>query len=224
MGTNKKIKSAFPDILSDLIANSGKTLREIAKESGVGISQLSAYQSGKNEPNMGPLVKLSNYFDVSLDWLVGCPNNTMSDEEQILNACKYTGLSFEAVNTLHNLHTAHSKGLISKGFEIYYVSLLSDILEMPNDFFRLFDEIAFYMVYGGALPDEAYAASESELSVEEWERFHRWANSHKQEIVSRDEARELHLQLAGEQLKGICRNILEKVLTGKKKVENDGKH
>ena len=101
MDANKKIKSAFPDILSDLINNSGKTLREIARESGVGPSQLSAYQSGTNEPNMSSLVKLSAYFDVSVDWLIGRPNGAMSTKEQIQNVRKVTGLSEKAINALN---------------------------------------------------------------------------------------------------------------------------
>ncbi len=60
MSETKKVKSAFHDILSDLISDSGKTLREIARESGIGPSQLSAYQSGTNEPNMSTKVNLSD--------------------------------------------------------------------------------------------------------------------------------------------------------------------
>ncbi len=124
MDANKKIKSAFPDILSDLINNSGKTLREIARESGVGPSQLSAYQSGTNEPNMSSLVKLSAYFDVSVDWLIGRPNNTMSKKEQVLNACKYTGLSEKAINRIL-LETA-----LYPGFTIYENNM--DLISVLN--------------------------------------------------------------------------------------------
>lgn len=95
MSTSKKNRSAFPDILSDLIRDSGKKLREIARESGIGASQLSAYQSGTNEPNMSTLVKLSDYFNVPVDYLVG---RTIAPTRDIKigSVCDFTGLTVKS--------------------------------------------------------------------------------------------------------------------------------
>lgn len=100
MSQNKKVRSAFPDILSDLIGGSGKTLREIARESGIGPSQLSAYQSGTNEPNMSTLVKLSEYFNVSVDFLVG-KSKAPTRDTTIGPVCNFTGLSLKSAEYLH---------------------------------------------------------------------------------------------------------------------------
>lgn len=104
MNETPKNKSAFPDILSDLISDSGKTLREIARESGIGPSQLSAYQSGTNEPNMSTLLKLSNYFNVSVDFLVG-KDTAVTRETKIGYMRDFTGLTKAAVQKLDHIKT-----------------------------------------------------------------------------------------------------------------------
>lgn len=102
MNETPKIKSAFPDILSDIISDSGKTLREIARESGIGPSQLSAYQSGTNEPNMSTLLKLSNYFNVSVDFLVG-KDTAITRETKIGYMRDFTGLTKAAIQKLDHI-------------------------------------------------------------------------------------------------------------------------
>ena len=175
--------------------------------------------------NMGVeyLNALAQFYGVSTDYLLGLSDKPTIDP-QAAGAAEYTGLSLEAIKKLHLLHIANSHGLVAKGYEVNYIGLLSELIEADNDFYDLCAEISYFMVYGGALPQEAYTTQEDDLSLDEWERFHRWANGRKQEIVSRDEARELHLQLAGEKLKGICRSILEKTLTEKNEVEENGQH
>lgn len=99
MSDTKKVNSAFPDILSDLISDSGKTLREIARESGIGPSQLSAYQSGTNEPNMSTLVRLSDYFHVTIEYLIG-RDIAPTRDTTIGPVCNFTGLSMNAIEFL----------------------------------------------------------------------------------------------------------------------------
>lgn len=129
MSTSKNNRSTFPDILSDLISESGKKLREIARESGIGVSQLSAYQSGKNEPNMSTLVKLSDYFNVSVGFLVG-KSDTVTYDAKIGYAREFTGLSKAAIQALSRIKDDNpeyasviSVMLEDTGFQ-YYVHLL----------------------------------------------------------------------------------------------------
>lgn len=129
MSTSKNSRSAFPDILSDLISDSGKKLREIARESGIGVSQLSAYQSGKNEPNMSTLVKLSDYFNVSVDFLVG-KSSAATYDTKVGYVRDFTGLTKTAIQELSWIKDNYpeyaavfSVIIENSGFE-YFLSLL----------------------------------------------------------------------------------------------------
>ena len=48
-----------------------KTQNEIATELGITQNTYSNYESEKTEPDIATLIKLANYFDVSLDYLCG---------------------------------------------------------------------------------------------------------------------------------------------------------
>ena len=60
----------FQDNLKDLIVESGKSLRQLEKEMGVSSSQLSRYLKG-TIPSLAVLNKIANFFDCSIDFLVG---------------------------------------------------------------------------------------------------------------------------------------------------------
>lgn len=60
----------FSEILKDFVLESGKSLRQIEKESGVASSQISRYL--KNTiPSLEIAIKLSQYFNCTLDYLFG---------------------------------------------------------------------------------------------------------------------------------------------------------
>ena len=60
----------FVEILADLIAETGLSLRQIAKNSGVSVMQLSRYLKGST-PTIDVVIKLAVYFNCSLDFLFG---------------------------------------------------------------------------------------------------------------------------------------------------------
>ena len=45
--------------------------KDIAKEFGVVVRAYQRYEYGDREPNLAKLIALADYFDVSLDYLVG---------------------------------------------------------------------------------------------------------------------------------------------------------
>ena len=213
----------FPTNLRELMKEHNVTQKVLAEVIEMRPQTVSLYIGGQSVPDINTLYKIAEYFNVSADWLIGRPGSSMRVDADVTAAIKYTGLSENALKMLHDLHNTSHEGMFIKGEQVSYINWLSKILESTNDFYWLMGEICSYMVFGGVLPQKAYQTTEDELSIEEWERFHRWVNGHKREIVSREEARELHLQLAGEKLKDICRNILEKALAENKGVEENGK-
>lgn len=65
------MKNQFTKQLQNLIQASGKTQNTICKDMVISRQQLSKWKTGYIEPNIDNLIMLANYFDVSIDELVG---------------------------------------------------------------------------------------------------------------------------------------------------------
>lgn len=111
----------FADNLQELITNSGKTIKALAKEIGISSGALSKYQNDAAEAGIDALSKIADYFDVSTDFLLGKSN----DPKRKATAIDDIGLSPEAVNAL----TEMSKQKESMPYQFY---LLNAILTHPE--------------------------------------------------------------------------------------------
>ena len=60
--------------------SAGLTMKQFGALMGVSESTISLYETGKNEPDIKMLIKMAEYFGVTLDTLVGCNPSTQSDE------------------------------------------------------------------------------------------------------------------------------------------------
>ena len=83
----------FIEILKDLIDEKGLSLRQIAKESGVNVMQLSRYLKGST-PTIDVVLKLAVYFNCSLDYLFG-----LSQEKE---EGKYKTINYDMSKFLNN--------------------------------------------------------------------------------------------------------------------------
>ena len=63
--------SQFSKSVRDIRKKSGKKQREAAEYLGLNIRTYQYYEGGQSEPNISTLVKLADFFMVSLDELVG---------------------------------------------------------------------------------------------------------------------------------------------------------
>ena len=54
-----------------------KTQKELALDIGINEKAYWAYENGRNEPNIDTLIKIANYFNVSLDYLCGRQNKNL---------------------------------------------------------------------------------------------------------------------------------------------------
>ena len=90
----------------ELLADSDKTQTEICDEIGITKQRLSNWKSGYTEPNQSDMVMLADYFQVSLDYLLGRSDDFgnitvsaqkvgefLSDEEKKI-LTKYRDLSY----------------------------------------------------------------------------------------------------------------------------------
>lgn len=85
----------FNERLKQLRQQEGLTQRELAKSIEVGRTTISEYESGKIVPKQEGLLKLANYFNVSVDYLTGVsdePATRRSNEhelDKLLNTLDY---------------------------------------------------------------------------------------------------------------------------------------
>lgn len=62
---------SFSERLKELRLEKGLGQVALAKELGVGKSVISLWEKGQCEPTLGNLIKIADYFGVSLDFLAG---------------------------------------------------------------------------------------------------------------------------------------------------------
>lgn len=57
--------------LKELRENKGITQRQLSEETGMSFQSISFYEHGEREPGVKALISLADYFNVSIDYLVG---------------------------------------------------------------------------------------------------------------------------------------------------------
>jgi len=63
--------AVFRENLGILVDRTGKTLQELAEELNISTATLSRYLAGDRTPELSYVIKISKYFNISLDWLLG---------------------------------------------------------------------------------------------------------------------------------------------------------
>lgn len=93
---------AFAERLSDLVQmkkDGGLSHDEISRQIGVSSGVLSEWMSDNKTASIENLVKLSKYFKVSADYLLG-QSDAKTVEKDIQIACETTGLSADSISAL----------------------------------------------------------------------------------------------------------------------------
>lgn len=89
------IKIRFNTRLKELRLENGITQKELANIIEVGRTTISEYESGKIVPKQEGLLKIANYFNVSVDYLTGVSDEratrkrNISDLDALLNTIHY---------------------------------------------------------------------------------------------------------------------------------------
>ncbi|QQE78093.1 helix-turn-helix domain-containing protein [Alicyclobacillus sp. SO9] len=71
----------FPERLSTLIKSKGVQKKELAEKLGISYRNLRHYELGERKPDFDGLTKLADFFDVSVDYLVGRSDDPNPDKE-----------------------------------------------------------------------------------------------------------------------------------------------
>ncbi len=64
----------FAEILQGLREDNDITRKDLAAILNISVSTLGMYEQGRREPNIDMLIKIADYFNVPLDFLVGRKN------------------------------------------------------------------------------------------------------------------------------------------------------
>ena len=80
--------------------------RELAEAIGIQPNVISYFCSGTRVPNFQQLIAISNFLNISIDFLLGKTSaNNLTDNVDVSTISEYTGLSNTAVARLHELTT-----------------------------------------------------------------------------------------------------------------------
>ena len=107
----------FAPRLRTLIDESGITVRSLAKDLNVSVGVLSDWQNGNKTPRGDSIMKLTEYFGVTADYLLGLTDASTIDAD-IRISCDTTGLSEKAVKILSGMEKSDVEKL-SKLIEFY---------------------------------------------------------------------------------------------------------
>lgn len=117
MARSKKNKDGyndpFPKRLRELMSRPGTTQDQLAEIIGKTRQTVSQYTNGISEPGYDTLVKIADYFHVSIDYLLGrTKTQTANETEQAV--ISYTGLSEKNVILLHDIAQNQKDTVFSK--------------------------------------------------------------------------------------------------------------
>lgn len=135
----EKYNAPFPSTLRTLMEERGKTQENIARETGKTRQTVSQYVNGISEPGYDVLVKIADYFDVSLDYLLG----RTSDPSRDPCAVDDLGLSPKAVDAIDRLQVFDTPNnqIQFRNASSHTLDVLNCLLESPD----------FYEVLGNML-------------------------------------------------------------------------
>ena len=86
--------SVFSERLSELIFDSKKVARDVAKDIGIGKTTIYEYLSGNKMPSLQNLIKIADYFNCSTDYILGLENEIY---DTTFNECKSFHERFDKV-------------------------------------------------------------------------------------------------------------------------------
>lgn len=71
----------FKDIFVQILQSRGITAYKVAKETNIPQGQMNKYKNGKGIPTAENLIKIANYLDCSIDFLLGRTRNVLDEPE-----------------------------------------------------------------------------------------------------------------------------------------------
>lgn len=109
--SDEKYHSTFATILREELIPTPEKARELANYLGVSIQAVNQYKQGQGFPKTENLVKIAQYFNRSLDNLIGL-SDVSTPEANIQAIAEYTGLSEAAIQSFHVMNPEYKKAIM----------------------------------------------------------------------------------------------------------------
>lgn len=113
--------ASLPERMRQLRKSAGLKQEELGSILGVAGNTISQYETGRNEPNDSIKIAMANYFNVSMDYLMGNTNDPGFDSRTpSVFASQITDAGIKAIHTYAALSPANKKRVEE------YVQMLSE--------------------------------------------------------------------------------------------------
>lgn len=100
--------------LKQLRSHLNLTQSDLASVLGIAKTTLAAYEQEKSEPNIETLTKMANYFDVTIDYLLGRSDGRILEDQSIYERFGLTDeaiMSLEAIKRISN-NNNHTQSIL----------------------------------------------------------------------------------------------------------------
>lgn len=131
---SKSCKEYFGERLKALRVENGMSQDNLSKELNISQSALGYYENCGRTPDIEFLEKVSKYFNVSIDYLLG-HSQARTVEIELKTVCDYTGLSEKSIDFLHTL-VEKTKDKENREYIFEAISLLFSSGDSSKNFIR----------------------------------------------------------------------------------------
>ena len=88
--------NGLADKLKTLRKNNNLTRKQVSELLGISVSNMAHYEAGERVPSIKNLIKLASLYKVSVDYLLGCDNNSA-------NMLSLNGLTPKQIKTVKSV-------------------------------------------------------------------------------------------------------------------------
>ncbi len=130
----------FGDRLLKLREEMGKSKKEVADALHMPYNTYSNYEADLREPNSEVLIKIADFYETSIDYLLGLTKIKKIDVD-LQATCRYTGLSEKAIKFIHSLVLGKSQNKANAKNELNAL----DVLLSSNAMEKFLMDLSLYL-------------------------------------------------------------------------------
>lgn len=134
--------------LKELRTEKRISLRELADNINISYSSLGKYEREEQEPNIDNLIKIANYFEVSVDYLIGNSSfKTKKDEQYFISSIEQPKnnnvieIYNRIINCLNKAEQIYDTNIICTSRSRLDDILIRELFAIISDYEELFDAI-----------------------------------------------------------------------------------
>lgn len=148
--------------LKQLRSEHNLTQSDLANILGIAKTTLAAYEQGKSEPSIDTLIKISDYFNVTTDYLIGRANGKSPELQQLYESI---GLSENSIDLLASMAQYEKEHRHLSLLKMSPLKSLDFCLSQEQLSYELLDCIHAYFIANVPENQQLYIAEDGEVSL-----------------------------------------------------------